>query len=195
MHLNWRASKRWLAHVVVICALSPLSGCDPVENTPGSPTGTLCFDYFQRCVYPLALDAALPIDRNNDGVFEAINTCSASGCHQEPGTSGGALRVAPGLTPVDLNTMTVDQVRATTLYATFKSVTGSADIDSPRQSNLLRKPLVEVSHGGGRVFASDQDSAARQLLFWITNRAPAGGDEFSAQCASLFAAGNLCQPF
>jgi hypothetical protein len=58
----------------------------------------------------------------------------------------------------------------------------------------LRKPLVEVSHGGGRVFVSDQDSAARQLLFWITNPAPAGGDEFSPQCANLFAA-NLCQPF
>lgn len=186
---------RWLVNVAVIGALLMLSACDPVENTPGSPSGTLCFDYFQRCVYPLVLDAALPIDRNNDGIFEAVNTCSASGCHLDPGTSGGALRIKPGLAPVDLSTMTVAQVQATDIYVSFKSVKGSADINSPRQSNLLRKPLVEVSHGGGRIFASDQDSAARQLSFWVTNRAPAGGNEFSAQCANLFAAGNLCQPF
>jgi len=174
---------RWLANVAVISALSLLSACDPVENTPGSPSGTLCFDYFQRCVYPQALDIAAPI------------ACSSSGCHQEPGNSGGALRIAPRLSPVDLSTTTPDQVRAMAIYSTFKSVTGSANLESPRQSNLLRKPLVEVVHGGGRIFTSDQDSAARQLLYWITNRAPAGGDEFSAQCASLFAPGNLCQPF
>lgn len=186
--------RQTLAVVSAICALILLNGCDPVENSPGSPEGTLCFDYFQRCVYPLALDATLPIDRDNDGIFEAVNSCSASGCHQEPGTSGGALRIAPGQPPVDLNTLTADQVRQTAIYTTFISVKGTANINAPRQSDLLRKPLVEVSHGGGRIFVSDQDSAARQLLFWISNPAPAGGDEFSPQCANLFA-GNLCQPF
>jgi hypothetical protein len=175
---------RLLAVVSAICALISLNGCDPVENSPGSPEGTLCFDY------PLGLEAASPF------------ACSAAGCHYQPadpdappGTSGGALRITPGQSSVDLNILTADQVRQTAIHRTFLSVKGAANINSPRQSNLLRKPLVEVSHGGGRIFVSDQDSAARQLLFWVTNPAPVGGDEFSAQCANLFAAGNLCQPF
>ena len=174
---------RTLAVVSAIGALISLNGCGPVENSPGSPEGTLCFDYFQRCVYPLALEAASPF------------ACSAAGCHKEPGNSGGALRITPGQAPVDLNILTAAEVRLTAIHSTFLSVKGVANINSPRLSDLLRKPLVEVSHGGGRIFVSDQDSAARQLLFWVTNPAPVGGDEFSAQCANLFAAGNLCQPF
>src|SRR3954466_3901599 len=83
-----------------------LGGCGHAENTPGSPSGTLCFDYFQRCVYPLTLDAQLPVDTDNNGTFESVKRCADSGCHESGGNSGGGLRLSSGaaqvpLTPAD----------------------------------------------------------------------------------------------
>jgi hypothetical protein len=170
-----------------------LGGCGQAENTPGSPTGTLCFDYFQRCVYPLALDAQLAVDTNNDGVFESVKRCSDSGCHESGGNSGGGLRLTTGAAQVALTP--VDTARQSPMYVNFLSAKGRTDLVNARASTLLKKPLFEVNHGGGKVFVNDQDSAAQHISFWITNRVPAGGDEFSAQCTALFAAGNTCQPF
>ena len=171
-----------------------LVGCGEVENEQGSPTGTLCFDYFQRCVYPLALDTQLPVDVNNDGIFESVKRCSDSGCHDQAGTSGGGFRLHQGSATIPLVPLS-DPANPPPMYVNFISAKGRTDINSARQSPILQKPLVEVSHGGGRVFVTDQDTPARHLEFWISNRVPAGGDEFAPFCATLFAVGNTCQPF
>jgi hypothetical protein len=168
------------------------AGCGKTENEQGSPVGTLCFDYFQQCVYPIALDAQLAVDLDNNGSFESVRRCSDSGCHNSSGNSGGGLRLTPNLSPVPLTPS--DQARLTQMYINFLSAKGRADLTDPRQSPLLKEPLFEVNHGGGRVFVSDQDNAARQLSYWINNRVPGGGDEFAPFCATLFAAGNTCQP-
>lgn len=168
--------------------LTALVGCGQIENEPGSPAGTLCFDYFQRCVYPLALDMPLPVDTNNDGIFEPPLTCSNSNCHASTGTGGG-LVLTPGSSPVIASAA---QARGTPMHTNFISAKGRADLTNPRGSALLQKPLFEVNHGGGRIFMSDQDAAAQQILFWISNRVPPGGDEFAPSCATLFNAG-LCQ--
>lgn len=174
-----------------------LSACGPVDVTQGPPGGTLCFDYFQQCVNPV-FDATLPIYDQN-GIVIGNNTCSASGCHQNPGSAGGSLKITPSALTVMVSGAMTDAdkatVRATPMYGNFLSAKGGADLNTPRQSFLLKKPLVEVLHGGGRVFVNDQDPNARQFLFWITNRVPQGGDEFHAQCATLFATGGTCQVF
>ena len=184
----------WGRSVGTALFLAVLAGCGKVENEAGSPTGTLCFDYFQRCVYPLALDTQLPVDKDNDGNFEDLKRCSSSGCHDSAGSTGGGLRLTPGLSTINLNTTPADQVRGTPMHTTFLSAKGRADLNNPRLSALLQEPLFEVNHGGGRVFVSDQDAAARQISYWIGNRVQAGGDEFAPFCATLFAAGGTCQP-
>jgi hypothetical protein len=163
-----------------------LAGCGQVENTAGSPAGTLCFDYFQRCVYPVVLDAPLPVDENNDGVFESTKRCSNSGCHESPGTSGGALQLYPNVAVVSVSDP--DAARQSLMYINFLSAKGRTDLANERNSPLLQKPLVEVDHRGGRVFVSDQDAAAQRLLFWIQNRPAVGSDEFSTTCSNLSAA-------
>lgn len=168
-------------------------GCGQAPNQAGSPSGTLCYDYFQRCVYPLALDAVLAVDRDNDGVFDDTRSCSDSACHAQTGVTGGALRLTPGEAIVDLSSATVAQVRASPMYDNFVHAMGRTDLNNPRQSNLLRKPLLEITHGGGRVFVTDQDAAAQQILFWATNRVTGTADEFAASCANLFLPGQQCQ--
>jgi hypothetical protein len=186
--------------ILAVGAVAVLAvGCgstDPVDTSEGPPGGTLCFDYFQRCVNPV-FTTTLPLDQNNDGFFETVNTCAASGCHLNPGSAGGSLKIDPNAQVVDLSDPlnTPDVVRATTMYGNFLSAKGASDLNTPRQSFLLKKPLVEVLHGGGRVFASENDSSAQQFLYWISNRVPQGANEFSSQCAALFAPGNACQPF
>lgn len=170
-----------------------LAACGEVQNEPGSPAGTLCFDYFQQCVYPLALDTQLPVDQDNNGTFESVKRCSDSGCHLSGGSSGGALRLSQGAATIPL-TLPSDPNNVPPMFTNFLSAKGQTDLNSGRQSALLRKPLFEVNHGGGRVFVSDNDAAARQISFWINNRVPAGGDEFASFCTTLFAAGNTCQP-
>jgi hypothetical protein len=71
------------------------------------------------------------------------------------------------------------------MYANFLSAKGSANVNDPRQSFLIKKPLVEVFHGGARIFADDTARGISEMQHWISQ---AVDDEFSAQCASLFVA-------
>lgn len=183
----------WRKAAGVVLVIASFTGCGDVENEPGSPTGTLCFDYFQRCVYPLALDTQLSADVDNDGVFETVKRCSDAGCHSQAGNSGGGLLLYQGAATIPV-VAPADPANPPPMYFNFISAKGRTDLNNARQSPILQKPLVEVSHGGGRVFVTDQDAAARQLSFWISNRVPAGGDEFAPFCTTLFAAGNTCQP-
>jgi hypothetical protein len=156
---------------VGLCALILLTaGCGQVEVGEGAPGQSLCFDYYQRCVNG-NFDTAI--------TYVSTNTCSASGCHQNPGSAGDSFKITPGATivsPVDLlNALGSD------MYGNFLSAKGSVDFNNAAKSDLLRKPLGIVLHGGGIIFDSTF-SEYRQLEYWATNRV----DNPFAACGDLF---------
>ncbi len=60
-------------------------------------------------------------------------------------------------------------------------------IGNPAQSRLLVKPLVlNVLHGGGLVFPSENDPNVKLIKYWISHPAPAGQDEFSPATYTMF---------
>jgi hypothetical protein len=156
-------------------------GNPPLVDNPGATGGQkLSFAYFQRCIYPIF---QAPLQINISGAV-SINTCAASGCHDNSNGTGGAFRVVQGAQAVPL-TGTPDAIRATDMYRNFYSAFGATVIGSPGQSRLLNKPLVDgVLHGGGLIFANAQDPNARLMQYWITRPWP---DEFSSAANGMFA--------
>jgi hypothetical protein len=159
------------------------SGADPLDNPPtvSNPPSTggqkLSFAYFQRCINPI-FNALL-----------ANNTCAASGCHDDRDGTGGALRIVPNAATIDVTNAanTPDVIRATDMYRNFYSAQGMTLLSSPPDSRLLTKPLVRgVLHGGGQIFSNDQDPNVRLILYWISNPAPQGQDEFSTATYNMF---------
>jgi hypothetical protein len=157
----------------------------PEVSNPAQTSGRkLSFAYFQRCVYPI-FQAQLQINVN--GVV-STNSCAASGCHDNANGTGGALRLFPAA-EVDLTdpASTPDAIRATDMYKNFYSAQGETVIGSPATSRLLNKPLIRgVLHGGGLIFASDQDPNARAFAYWISRPMPLGQDEFGSAANSMF---------
>lgn len=153
-----------------------------VANPPGAAGQKLSFVYFQRCVYPV-LDAPLPI--RIDGV-STTNTCTAAGCHDNVSGTGGALRLLGGAAPV-ASLADPAAVRASDMYKNYYSSLGETVVGHPDQSRLLNKPLVRNTlHGGGLVFASPEEPAARLLRYWIQRPMPTGQDEFGTAAQSMF---------
>lgn len=190
--LAWR---RWLSGLVAPVFLVVLAGCgggtNPLGNpslvdNPGITSGQkLSFAYFQRCINPIFL-AQLQVSVN--GVV-STNTCASAGCHDNTNGTGGAFRVVGTAQPLDVtnpaNTPAV--IRASDMFKNFFSAQAETVSGSPAQSRLLNKPLVRgVLHGGGVVFANEQDPNVRLISFWITNPVPQGQDEFSASTTGLF---------
>ncbi len=171
---------QWWLSGLVVCALGVVTACGKVEQSASSSGKTLCFDYFQRCVNPVFGDV-----QNNGAVPAATSNCSDSGCHQSGVGPGGALKLNPGLFPITLTTPAQD--RTTQMYANFLSAKGSSNLGSPRQSFLIKKPLVEITHAGGLIFPNDTAKGIREFQFWISQSVD---DEFGAQCALL----TTCQP-
>jgi hypothetical protein len=170
-------------------AMAFLVGCAPVDNPEGGSGHALCFAYYQQCVNPI-FDTLLPIDFDNNGSIDATNTCAGAGCHDNTSGTGGAFRIIPNLTPVSLvDPAAIKGPPAMDMYKNFYSAQGATDVGSARESRLMTKPLVEVLHGGGRVFANAQDLHMQQILYWISNPAPQGKDEFCAECDALFVGG------
>lgn len=173
---------RWWVSGLVLCAFGTLAACGKVEQAPGSSGKTLCFDYYQRCVNPVF---------NNVQMFGAVHVatsnCSDLGCHQVGVGRGGALKLHPiaDAPIIDLSMTTPDQARTTPMYANFLSAKGSSNRSNPRQSFLIKKPLVEVFHGGARIFPNDTARGVQEFEFWISNSVDEN-DEFGAQCAMLF---------
>lgn len=166
-------------------------GSNPLDNpnTLNNPTLTsnqrLAFAYFQRCVFPI-FNAQLPVQINGQ---TTINTCAASGCHDNTNGTGGAFRVIGNAQPVDLTNPanTADIIRASDMYKNFYSAQGEVVFGSPLISRILAKPMVNgVLHGGGLIFANAQDPNARLIQFWINNPAPTGTDEFSNSTFGMF---------
>lgn len=191
-------SSRARVAVLLVAALGALVSCgggdgtNPFDNaaTVSNPAGTtngqkLSFAYFQRCVMPI-LNAQLPVTING---VTSVNSCAAGGCHDNTNGTGGALRLTASATLVDLTVPanTPDVVRATAMYRNFYSSQGETLIGAPLASRLLNKPLVRtVLHGGGLIFADENDANAKIIRYWITRPMPAGQDEFSTAAANLF---------
>jgi len=164
---------------------NPLGNPPAVDNPPGVGGQKLSYAYFQRCVFPIFL-AQLPIHQGN---VSSVNTCAASGCHDNINGTGGAFRVVSTAAVVDVNDAanTPDVIRATDMYKNFYSAQAATVLGAPTQSRLLIKPLVQgVLHGGGIVFDSVDDPNAKVIAFWISRPVPAGHDEFSTSANSLF---------
>ena len=171
-----------------VLALFGLVGCGGGDNPFDNPADVenpqlvsgqkLSFTYFQKCINPIFL-AQL---QSSSGGTVKTNTCSSSGCHDNVNGTGGALRIVPQAQAIDLAdpANTADVIRLSDMYKNFYSAQGSAVIVSPTQSRLLAKPLLmNVLHGGGLIFESDQDPLAKLIAYWITHPVPAGSDEFS----------------
>ena len=187
---TWRSAATVRGTVAAAAAVLGLASCggggsNPLDNpnTLQNPTLTgnqrLAFAYFQRCVFPVFL-AQLPIRFPNGTT--TVNTCAASGCHDNTNGTGGAFRVIPNAQPIDLTNPanTADIIKASDMYKNFYSAQGEVVFGNPMLSRILAKPMVNgVLHGGGLVFENAQDSNARLLQYWINNPSPSGQDEFS----------------
>lgn len=186
-----------LHRIAAVCFIaSGLAGCGggggnpfgnpPLVDNPAAVGGQkLSFAYFQRCINPILL-AQLQV---NQGGVVSTNSCAGSGCHDNANGTGGALRVVPGAQALDVTNPanTPDVIRASDMYKNFYSAQGATVIGSPTQSRLLTKPLVQnVLHGGGLIFANDQDPNVKLIQFWISRSAPQGQDEFSSATYSMF---------
>lgn len=155
-----------------------------VANPQQTSGQKLSFAYFQHCVYPI-LQAQLQINVN--GVV-STNSCASSGCHDNANGTGGALRIFPA-SEVNLAdpANTVEAIRAADMYKNFYSAQGETVLGAPASSRLLNKPLIRgVLHGGGLIFASDQDPNAKVFAYWISHPAPQGHDEFSTATYGMF---------
>jgi hypothetical protein len=164
---------------------NPLDNPTALQNPPLQSTQRLAFAYFQYCVFPifnLQLQTHLP-----NGTT-AVNTCAASGCHDNVNGTGGAFRVIPNAQPIDLTNPanTPDIIRASDMYKNFYSAQGEVVFGSTTLSRILAKPmLINVLHGGGLVFESAQDPNVRKIQYWINN--PANGvDEFNPATFVMF---------
>ena len=184
-----------------IAGAALLAGCggggDPLSN-PGNVTNPvvtggaqLAFPYFEKCIFPIFLKP-LPIVQNG---VSTTNTCSGAGCHDSNTGTGGALRVIVAasavadsdLTAAATSDTTATAIRATDMYKNFYSAQGVTVFGSPIQSRLFDKPLVlNVLHGGGRIFASEDDPNAKLIAYWISHPVPNGQDEFSTSSYSMF---------
>ena len=162
---------------------NPLDNPAPIENPPGATGQRLSFAYFQRCINPIFI-AQLTIPGST-----ATNTCAGSGCHDTATGTGGAFRVVPSATPIDVldPANTADVIRKTDIYKNFYSAQGEVVLGSTAQSRLLAKPLLlNVLHGGGLIFASEDDPNAKLIKYWISHPVPLGADEFSPATYSMF---------
>jgi hypothetical protein len=158
---------------------SPLDNPSSLQNPTVQGNQRLRFSYFQNCVFPVFLKQ-LPIQFSNGTT--AINTCAASGCHDNTNGTGGAFRVIGNAQTIDLSNPanTADIIRASDMYKNFYSAQGEVVFGSTTLSRILAKPMVNgVLHGGGLVFANAQDPNAKFIQYWINNPSPSGTDEFS----------------
>ena len=161
---------------------SPLDNPSTVANPAGAQGQKLSFAYFQRCVNPVL---NLPLRVNINGAV-TVNTCASSGCHDNTSGTGGALRLFGTAAAVSLS-LAPEAVRVSDMYKNYYSSLGETVVGSPEQSRLINKPLVRgVLHGGGLIFDSPNDPAAKLIRYWVNRPMPQGQDEFSVAANTMF---------
>lgn len=155
-----------------------------IVNDPASVQGQkLSFAYFQRCIDPI-FNAQLTIVQNG---VTSVNSCAGSGCHDTVNGTGGALRVVPNATAVDIAANTPDVIRTTDMYRNYYSAQGMTIVGAPTQSRLINKPQVNGTlHGGGLIFESASDPNLKLMAYWISRPMPQGQDEFSSAADNMF---------
>jgi len=141
-------------HVVSIVFVSllmllSLTGCKETENKPNSDKLTLSYADFVANVNPV-------LNLNIGG-----KTCSASGCHNVNGGSGGAFKIF------------ANAVSTSELTANFISAKSFANLVSASESKLLLEPLTGTfssvgSHAGGDIFTLG-DANYTIIFNWINN--------------------------
>ncbi|MCY7314326.1 MAG: hypothetical protein LH480_01485 [Rubrivivax sp.] len=174
--------------VLSVLLLSGCGGGSPLDNptSVANPAGTggqkLSYAYFQRCVNPVL---NLPLRVLINGVA-TTNTCAAAGCHDNASGTGGALRLF-GTAPAVSLSLAPAEVRASDMYKNYYSSLGETVVGSPEQSRMINKPLVRgVLHGGGLIFDTPDDPAAKLIRYWINRPMPQGQDEFSVAANTMF---------
>ena len=195
MRLNVARSLSWAWRTAVAAAALLLAGCGgegnaldnpPTVQNPQTVGGQkLSFIYFQKCIQPIFL-AQLQI---NQGGAISTNTCAAAGCHDNATGTGGAFRLFGNAQPVDLSNPanTPDVIRTTDMYKNFYSAQGEVVFGAPLSSRLLAKPLLlNVLHGGGLIFLSQDDPNVKLIRYWISRPMPQGQDEFSNAAYTMF---------
>jgi len=140
-------------HTLVLCltlySLLSLTSCKQVENRENTGVQTLNYTTFTGSVNAV-------FDANIGG-----RTCSASGCHNVNGGSGGSFKIhANATTTADLT-------------ANFISAKSFANLVDPAQSKLLLEPLTGIfssvgSHAGGDIFTNG-DANYTILFNWINS--------------------------
>lgn len=175
--------------LATLAAAAALAGCgggsaldnsENVQNPPGAGGRKLSFEYFQRCIQPI-------YEKVITGAGGGANTCGSSGCHDTVAGTGGALRIVPTPAIVDSTTTPVDVIHASEMFRNFFSSQGVTVVGAPTSSRLFQKPLVlNILHGGGQIFANENDENARLIAYWISHPMPEGQDEFSIAANSLF---------
>ena len=179
-------------NVCIAACITTLAGCGggngaldnapTVANPPGGSGQKLSFVYFQRCVFPV-LNTPLPV---NIGGSVTTNTCAAGGCPDNTSGTGGALRLLAAAAAVD-TALPTDTLKASDMYKNYYSSLGESVVGNALDSRLLNKPLVRNTlHGGGLIFASADDEAAKRIGYWINHPMPSGQDEFSTASNALF---------
>lgn len=162
----------------------------PIANPDTPPGPRLSYAYFQRCVYPIL---TTPIVLNTGNGVTRITTCSASGCHGDAPGTGGALKIEPVASPLQLLNplVTVADIRASPMYRSFLSAERQARPRNPDLSPLVTKPLEQnIAHVGGKNFNDALDPGMRRILYWINNPAGDAQDEFNPSTYAMFTPAN-----
>ncbi len=142
-----------IPRIAVLCftvySLLLLTGCRQVENRENTGVQTLNFTTYTGSVNAV-------FDANIGG-----RTCSASGCHNINGGSGGSFKIYANATTTS------------ELTANFISAKSFANLVDPAQSKLLLEPLTGIfssvgSHAGGDIFTLG-DANYTIIFNWINS--------------------------
>lgn len=142
-----------ITRTVILCfylySLFTLTGCKKVENKENTGVQTLSYT-----TYTASVNAVFDADIGG-------KTCSASGCHNISGGSGGSFKIYA-------NATTTAQ-----LTANFISAKSFANLVDPASSKLLLEPLTGIfssvgSHAGGDIFTSG-DANYTIIFNWINS--------------------------
>ncbi len=133
----------------IVYSLLFLTSCKQVENKENTGVQTLSYTTFTGSVNAV-------FDANIGG-----KTCSATGCHNISGGSGGSFKIYANATTTS------------ELTANFISAKSFANLVDPASSKLLLEPLTGIfssvgSHAGGDIFTKG-DANYTIIFNWINS--------------------------
>ena len=145
--MSYQATPRIVIVCLTLYSLFLLTSCKQVENSENTGVQTLSFSTFTGSVNSI-------FDTDIGG-----KTCSASGCHNINGGSGGSFKIYS------------NAVTTAELTANFISAKSFANLVTPSQSKLLLEPLTGIfssvgSHAGGDIFTNG-DANYTIIFNWI----------------------------